>query len=147
MLAASDVEFGSALGDGSFGHVMRGLFRGHVEVAIKVKRNRDPRTDRSFRVETAAFVRIPPHANVLGFVGCLPPANPDEAPSIVTRFAHGGTVLDRINLLRRPLNPFELRHILVGCVYGLDHVHRAGLLHCDIKCVPATRSHTPAHAP
>lgn len=135
-LALADV-----IAEGAFGVVRRArLAAGGVRVAVKFPRyDAQPAeaVNRTFRHEEAALRSLPPHPNVIRFVGCARPASPGEATPIVTLLLGGGTVLDRIMRLGRPLNLYEARHVLVGCVRALVHLHAHGLIHRDIKCVPA----------
>lgn len=92
------------------------------------------------------------HANVLGFLGCLPPDAPGRAAPIVTPLAPLGTLANRIfqcrqtryetrrfNFKARRLNRYEARHLLVGCVNGLAHLHALGIIHRDVKWVAVRR--------
>ncbi len=119
------------VGEGGFGRVIRArdldLDR---EVAIKLLTDRRPRERSRFQREAGALAELQhPH-----LVRIYDHGEADGTPYLVMEFLGGPD-------LRSLTDPEAIRGALLGLAEGLDHLHRAGLVHRDVK--PANVRLTP----
>ncbi|MCO5167142.1 MAG: bifunctional serine/threonine-protein kinase/formylglycine-generating enzyme family protein [Planctomycetes bacterium] len=117
------------LGRGGMGAVYAGVDpRTGAPVAIKVLAAADPQSRARFRREGVAQAAVDRHPNVLRVLGA---GEQDGAPFLVMELAEGGDLAARLK--QGPLPPREAARLVAQLAHGLAHVHRAGILHRDLK--------------
>ncbi len=124
-------EIGGVLGRGAFCSVYaaRHLRLGR-EVAIKVlsaKLFSDPYARGRFATEARILASLH-HEHVVRVHGYLE----DELCALIMERLHGGRLADRLRLRQAPSYPQSCAWALAA-LYGLDHAHRRGILHRDVK--------------
>ncbi|MFF5768649.1 protein kinase [Streptomyces tanashiensis] len=119
------------LGEGGMGRVYLGRSRGGRTVALKVVHGAlagDP----GFRTRFAREVRAAQSLRGAGTVPVLD-ADPDaEVPWLATAYVPGPALSEAV-LAHGPLPEPALWRLLSGLAHALDGVHRAGLVHRDVK--------------
>ncbi|WP_371129595.1 protein kinase [Streptomyces sp. TLI_105] len=119
------------LGEGGMGRVYLGRSRGGRTVALKVVHGAlagDP----GFRTRFAREVRAARSLRGAGTVPVLD-ADPDaEVPWLATAYVPGPALSEAV-LAHGPLPAPALWRLLSGLAHALDGVHRAGLVHRDVK--------------
>ncbi|MFF7436610.1 protein kinase [Streptomyces sp. NPDC008122] len=119
------------LGEGGMGRVYLGRSRGGRTVALKVVHGAlagDP----GFRTRFAREVRAARSLRGAGTVPVLD-ADPDaEVPWLATAYVPGPALSEAV-LAHGPLPEPALWRLLSGLAHALDGVHRAGLVHRDVK--------------
>ncbi len=131
-------EIQSALGAGGMGEVYRARdTRLDRTVAIKILA-RDPRETAPVRERFAQEARAlsqlnHPHVCTLYDVGEQAPASPDDDPLryLVMEFVDGETLAARIERGALPLD--QALSFAIQMADALDKVHRAGIIHGDLK--------------
>jgi eukaryotic-like serine/threonine-protein kinase len=129
LLAYSDVLLHRQLGQGGMGKVYRATWRGSgVPVAVKLLRKplRGHETAAArFRQEAALLARLR-HPGIVAVhgVGLLP----DGGHFLVMDLVEGS---DLARLPRPPVG--EALRWLAEAAEAIDHAHRAGVVHCDLK--------------
>ncbi|WP_341250048.1 serine/threonine-protein kinase [Euzebya pacifica] len=119
------------IGRGGFGVV----YRGHQEVydrdvAVKViTATMDAEMADGLAREIRAMGRMSGHPNVLQVY--VAGTTDDSRPYLVTPWATGGSLQNRIDT--RPQSPDEVRRWAIPVARAVDHIHRAGMLHRDLK--------------
>ncbi|MFF3332400.1 PQQ-binding-like beta-propeller repeat protein [Streptomyces sp. NPDC002888] len=119
------------LGAGGMGVVYRGSSRSGRQVAVKVVHAQyadDPEFRTRFRQEIAAIRKVSG-----AFTAPVVDADPDAPrPWMATQFVPGPTLADRVGD-EGPLAGVELARLALGLVEALHEVHRAGVVHRDLK--------------
>ena len=117
------------LGSGSYGSVFGCTSASGAEVAVKISFGRE--ADATER-EAAVMALIPPHPNVLSAVDFQ-----SEATHTVLAMplATGGDTL-KFMMERNctPLAESEVRGLFSQLLDAVEHIHRNGIVHRDIKC-------------
>lgn len=131
-----ELQIGSSIGTGAFGHVLRGILHGK-EVAIKhMKMDGDEVVARGRRVhfekvlaEVRSLSRFP-HPNVLRFIGaCVD----DNNLYLVSELAERGSLWDVLHDADVRLSWARRCDMAIQAVRGLEHMSNAGFLHGDVK--------------
>eukprot|EP00727_Mastigamoeba_balamuthi_P004341 m51a1_g13905 putative serine-threonine protein (861) ;mRNA; f:757455-760641 len=121
--------FSDPIGDGSFGTVWRGEYRG-LEVAVKLLKNQEfmtPQMAADFESEVAVMERIR-HPCIVNFVGAV--RMPGRL-SIVTEFCDCGSLG---GALEKKSASWGLRlKSLYDCARGMTFLHASNILHRDLK--------------
>ncbi|REE96726.1 protein kinase domain-containing protein [Thermomonospora umbrina] len=121
------------LGAGGMGVVYLGRDRDGTQAAVKVingdlLRGADQGHVARFRREIAALGRLGRRCTAL-----LLDADPDaDPPYLVTEYVHGPTLGAEIDR-HGPLADGPLESLAVAVLAALDHIHRAGVTHRDLK--------------
>jgi predicted Ser/Thr protein kinase len=127
-----EIDLARPIGTGGMAVVYRGKdTRTRRDVALKTLRveyRRDPETRARFRREarTMAFLTHPNVARVFDLY------EDDEAPWAVLEFVPGQSIKQRL-AQRGPFTPEETALVLEQAARALDHLHRQGLVHLDVK--------------
>ncbi|WP_369635194.1 serine/threonine-protein kinase, partial [Nocardia sp. JMUB6875] len=90
----------------------------------------DPRGRAKFEREAALAARLE-HPNIVAIYDRA--GSEAETPWISMKYVPGGDVAQRIGERGGPLSPDEAVRILTDAAHGLDHAHRHGILHRDVK--------------
>ena len=121
------------LGEGVSGRVYRGYYRG-MAVVVKLPKSREMSTAQ-WR-EWQAHLRLPPHPNLVSFVGSLVMCDTNY---LVLRWVEQGSLK---SLLSQPstsstagwyTRPYAILRAAVDVAGALHHVHRHGLVHRDVS--------------
>ena len=128
-LDPDEIQVFSSIGNGAFGAVYRGKYRG-FDVAVKLFKNQakpSPALLRDFKaeVEMAESLR---HTCITTFVGAV--HNPG-ALALVTEFCPFGNL--SAALTRYPFSPVLKLKALLDVARAIDYLHQSGLLHRDLK--------------
>lgn len=119
------------LGAGGMGVVYRGRSRSGREVAVKVVHAQyaeDPVFRARFRQEIEAVRKVSG-----AFTAPVVDADPEAVrPWMATQYVSGPTLAARIRD-HGPLRGAELRRLALGLVEALREIHRAGVVHRDLK--------------
>ncbi|MHA4777774.1 serine/threonine-protein kinase [Streptomyces sp. MSC1_001] len=119
------------LGEGGMGRVYLGRSRGGRTVALKVVHGAIA-GDPGFRTRFAREVRAAQSLRGAGTVPVLD-ADPDaEVPWLATAYVPGPALSEAV-LTHGPLPDPALWRLLSGLAHALEGVHRAGLVHRDVK--------------
>ena len=115
----------SRIEDGAFGSVARGTWQGHVVAIKKVLNPRDKGEEADFRKECTLLASLPLHPSIL-----RPNAVCFEYPTfaVLTPYYPDGTVRDWT-----PASLTEVLACMTDLAEALDHLHRHGILHRDVK--------------
>ncbi|PRP83573.1 ankyrin repeat-containing protein [Planoprotostelium fungivorum] len=129
MLNSKDIEYTVKLGEGSFGDVFKGLYRGKQEVAVKVLRKK-PELLEEFKKEFQINCRIRSPYIVIFLGVCLGPKT-----CIVMEYCSKGSLY---SFMKDPQYTFgweqffrASKEILLGLNYL--HAHKPQILHRDMK--------------
>ena len=121
---------GDPLGSGSLGVVYRATARDGALVAIKILRE-ELGADDIFRRRFAHEARVAREVRHRHLVPVLEAGEDDGRPYVVTPFVGGGSLDQR--LADGPLPVHDLARTVAHVAAGLDALHRAGLVHRDVK--------------
>lgn len=130
VIDADELSFGDVLGQGAFGQVFRGDYRGRV-VAIKKLLDSiasDEARIATFVREIDVVSRLRPSPYVVEFVGAsvaLPHC------CLVMEFVPGGS-LDRLVLSNRPLSVGQRVAMALDAAQGMAHIHSERVIHQDL---------------
>uniref|UniRef100_A0A7S1YGR3 Non-specific protein-tyrosine kinase n=1 Tax=Sexangularia sp. CB-2014 TaxID=1486929 RepID=A0A7S1YGR3_9EUKA len=117
------------IGEGAFGLVLRGSW-GDKEVAIKEVKGTSVEARKQLLDEGTKLTKLPPHENVVTFYGVC-----DSPPAIVLQFCDGGSLLSRLYGKQdgvKSLAELERQSIALDIARGLEHLHRARVVHRDV---------------
>ncbi|MEU4386940.1 serine/threonine-protein kinase [Promicromonospora sp. NPDC023805] len=121
----------SRLGSGGMGDVYLGTTRRGEQVAIKLIRGAQLHDDEfrtRFRREVRAAAKVRSR-----FIANLIDADPDaELPWLATEYVPGPT-LSQALAAQGPLREDEVLRLVAGVTEALHEIHRAGLVHRDVK--------------
>jgi len=124
-----------AVGDGSFGTVYRGLYRGQ-DVAVKVLKNQDEwmqstKHMEDFQREVGIMERLK-HPCIVRFIGGI--HKPGDL-AIVTEFCPLGNLSDFLKKHQGSLSPeCKLRvKFALDCARGMAYLHGCNVIHRDLK--------------
>ncbi|MFI5803840.1 protein kinase [Streptomyces sp. NPDC051561] len=119
------------LGTGGMGTVFLGRSPSGREVAVKLVHEQyasDPTFRTRFRQEVAAARRVSG-----AFTAAVVDADPEaERPWMATQYVPGPTLAEQLHR-HGPLSMGELRQLALGLVEALRDIHRAGVIHRDLK--------------
>ena len=124
-----DIVCEKKIGEGSFGIVFKGIFRGH-EVAVK-KMKENGTTDEAtaeFAKEVAMLDKFRCD-QIVHFYGACTITN---HVMLVTEFAPCGSLTDCIKTCSEPEKLIKAK-LMLDAARGLDYLHSNGILHRDIK--------------
>ncbi|MFG2114250.1 PQQ-binding-like beta-propeller repeat protein [Streptomyces sp. NPDC048718] len=128
---AGQYRLGPVLGSGGMGVVRLAMSDSGLRLAVKVvhaDHAADPEFRARFRQEVAAARRVSG-----AFTAPVVDADPDaERPWMATLFIDGPTLSDRVKQ-GGPLGLDELRRLASGLSEALRDIHRAGVVHRDLK--------------
>jgi outer membrane protein assembly factor BamB len=128
---AGQYRLGPVLGSGGMGVVHLATSDSGLRLAVKVvhaDHAADPEFRARFRQEVAAARRVSG-----AFTAPVVDADPDaERPWMATLFTDGPTLSDRVKR-GGPLGVEELRRLASGLAEALRDIHRAGVVHRDLK--------------
>jgi len=144
LIAQEELHLIKRIGDGAMGCVFEGSYKGH-QVAVKCLQDQYEEGSQEY-IDLMQEINIisrnyknpsKMHPNIVGFVGvCLQDTN----PLLVMELMEGGALSDVVNRKAteawnnkwRPLKKDMLRWS-IHLMQGLVHLHKAGIIHRDIK--------------
>jgi serine/threonine protein kinase len=131
-IRASDLEFMSKLGEGSFGAVWLGKYKGrHVAIKKLTASVLGSQVTEFFR-EASLMSAIKPHGNVVRMLGmCQEMGN----LSIVMEFLSGGCLDQYLKTLKEDgqnLPADDLYKIVIGIARGMAHLAESHIIHRDL---------------
>eukprot|EP01026_Neomeris_dumetosa_P045569 TRINITY_DN3859_c0_g1_i21.p1 TRINITY_DN3859_c0_g1~~TRINITY_DN3859_c0_g1_i21.p1 ORF type:complete len:563 (-),score=66.47 TRINITY_DN3859_c0_g1_i21:1776-3464(-) len=119
----------SRIGQGQFGTLYKGAYCGQ-SVAIKILRdvNASPQQYQEF-VQEVSIMRKVRHKNVVQFIGAC-----TQKPNlcILFEFMSGGSLYDHLKQ-NGPLNYKQVIKVALDVSYGMDYLHKMGIIHRDLK--------------
>jgi serine/threonine protein kinase len=128
-----EVDQSVILGEGSYAAVYGAVHRGTGErVAVKAIKRRylfSEDEKASVRNEIDNMRRIPKHRNVIRLRETFETL--EHVYLVMERSTHGN--LDQMLQLRRKLTELETMWVVKQLLDAVDLLHRAGVLHCDLK--------------
>ncbi|SHN39432.1 WD40 repeat domain-containing serine/threonine protein kinase [Cryptosporangium aurantiacum] len=109
-----------------------------IDLALKIPREQlfaDAAGQRAFQAEAESWVSLGAHPNI---VNCAYVRRIDQLPAVFAEWVDGGSLADAVRhrrlydggpqaALRRAID------VAVQMAWGLDHAHRLGLVHQDVK--------------
>ncbi|MEU8529653.1 serine/threonine-protein kinase [Streptomyces sp. NPDC048629] len=128
---AGEYRLGACLGAGGMGVVHLARSASGLRLAIKIVHEThasDPEFRARFRQEVAAARRVSG-----AFTAPVVDADPEaERPWMATLYVPGPTLAEQVKR-SGPLSPAELRRLTAGLAEALRDIHRAGVVHRDLK--------------
>ncbi|WP_330174326.1 serine/threonine-protein kinase [Streptomyces sp. NBC_01498] len=128
---AGSYRLEACLGSGGMGVVHLARSASGLRLAVKVVHQQyaaDPEFRARFRQEVAAARRVSG-----AFTAPVVDADPDaERPWMATSYIPGPTLAEQVKT-NGPLSPAELRRLTAGLAEALRDIHRAGVVHRDLK--------------
>jgi hypothetical protein len=133
VIASSEVTRGRVLGQGQFGVVCRGEWRG-ISVAIKQIKKAAIGGDSAvaeFEAEIGRMSGMPPHKNIVLFYGVVRLA--DDEIGAVLEFCEQGALVDMLyGDKRRDLSEQQQLQIAYDAACGVMHLHANRIVHRDL---------------
>ncbi|MGI8631696.1 MAG: serine/threonine-protein kinase [Solirubrobacterales bacterium] len=123
-------ELVGQIGEGGMGSVLRARTADGQDVAIKLVKP-ELASDQVFRRRFAREVRIASEVRHENLVAVIESGEHDGLPWLAQPYVSGGSLADRLE--SGHLELAEALKIATGVARGLDAVHRAGLVHRDVK--------------
>jgi len=125
----SELTMEKKLGEGAYGVVYRGKWRG-ITVAIKeMKDLDDEEAINDFRSEIAILGKLR-HPNCVLFMGAS--TKPHQL-CIITEFLEGGSVHDILHEQKRRFDLKTVVSLSKQTAFGVNYLHLSGILHRDLK--------------
>lgn len=128
---AGSYRLEAVLGSGGMGVVHLARSASGLRLAVKVVHQQyaaDPEFRARFRQEVAAARRVSG-----AFTAPVVDADPDaERPWMATSYIPGPTLAEQVKN-NGPMSPAELRRLTAGLAEALRDIHRAGVVHRDLK--------------
>lgn len=128
---AGSYRLEACLGSGGMGVVHLARSASGLRLAVKVVHQQyaaDPEFRARFRQEVAAARRVSG-----AFTAPVVDADPDaERPWMATSYIPGPTLAEQVKS-NGPMAPAELRRLTAGLAEALRDIHRAGVVHRDLK--------------
>lgn len=121
----------SLIGEGGMGHVFKALGPDGREVALKVVKA-DVAADEEFRRRFAREARAAQKVSDSHVVAVVDEGEHDGLPYLVQELIEGGSLAERLEAGPR-LEPEEVVRVCHQVAAGLAAMHRAGLVHRDVK--------------
>jgi len=121
-----DLQLDSVIGEGTYGRVWKGKWKGGCDVAVKQNTGN---VDDDIELEVDILASIRQHANIVTFYGvCMHEAG---GPYLVMEYFPGGSVDKQFN---RGLSGFEKLDIIRQASFGVEHLHDEMIVHRDLAC-------------
>ncbi|MGW1885835.1 protein kinase domain-containing protein [Streptomyces sp. NPDC001970] len=128
---AGQYRLEACLGAGGMGVVHLARSASGMRLAVKIVHEQyaaDPEFRARFRQEVAAARRVSG-----AFTASVVDADPDaDRPWMATLYVPGPTLADQVKR-NGPMTPAELRRLTAGLAEALRDIHRAGVVHRDLK--------------
>ena len=142
----NELHIEQVIGQGSFGIVRVGTFRG-MQVAVKElkvgttfvysgKTEEDARREEvmDLKREAATMARVSNHVNVVPFVGVVL----EPTPSVVMEYMPGGSVEELVvvrgeRYIRDKIKWYAIFKMIRDAAAGVLHLHRQGVIHRDLS--------------
>lgn len=129
----SELELGAVLGEGAFGVVRSGKWRGRTVAVKQIKKSSiggDKALD-EFELEIGRMATLQPHENVVQLYGVVHLPSGDVA-AVVEFCAQGALVSALYGAKPRQWTMKELVHVAYDSACGIMHLHANNIIHRDI---------------
>eukprot|EP01087_Luapelamoeba_hula_P023239 TRINITY_DN8505_c0_g2_i2.p1 TRINITY_DN8505_c0_g2~~TRINITY_DN8505_c0_g2_i2.p1 ORF type:complete len:618 (-),score=45.44 TRINITY_DN8505_c0_g2_i2:295-2148(-) len=131
----SDIILGAFLGEGAYGKVYKGLWRG-AEVAIKTFDQIDlAQADESLlneiKREAGMMQKLGNHPNIIGFIGAVTEPGSGKL-CILTDYCPNGSLYDYLIKSKRRVAPYTFFRICRDIAAAILHLHKENMVHRDI---------------
>lgn len=132
--AFHNVKLGAVIGEGGSGKVHEATYKGR-KVACKVLFTRpnqfgsNGHADEFWR-EVQVQSRLPPHPNVLRLLGACPTP---PTLALLTELCGKGSLYTLLHSPQVALTWLDVVHIALGAARGMQHLHKHGVIHRDLK--------------
>jgi serine/threonine protein kinase len=130
---AAELELGQVLGEGAFGVVRRGEWRGRSCAVKQIKKTAigDAKAVADFEAEIGRMSSLQPHENVVQLYGVVELANGDVGA--VVEFCAQGSLADALYGGKpRDFSDDQLRRVAYDAACGLMHLHMHKIIHRDV---------------
>jgi len=134
----AEIELNILLGEGNFGQVYKGLWRGTTTVAVKILKNTVNELE-EFKKEAKLYAQLPPHPNIVQFLGITLPSKSGQSESesssarIIMEFLPAGNLKSWLQNLRNdPMQESMEIQLSKGIAAGMDHLHSNHIIHRDL---------------
>ena len=121
------------LGKGGFAqvHLKRDKFT-KKEYAVKIinTSNLDLKTKHLMVKEITILKKLKEHANIIKFYDSI---LTEDGVELILEYCNGGSLEKYLQNYKKPFPPDIVRHIAKQILQGLDHLHKNGIIHRDIK--------------
>ncbi|KAI8800055.1 kinase-like domain-containing protein, partial [Cladochytrium replicatum] len=126
-----EVEMLNPIARGGFGEVLRGVWLGHVDVAVKRLHMKldTTRVRQDFLREVRAWYPLR-HPNVLELLGACASA---ERPFMISPLMTGGHALQYLE--RHPVSASRSLKLLYEIALGMSYLHSRRVIHADLKAI------------
>ena len=115
------------LGEGNFGTVYKGIYRGSQEVAYKVPKGK---LSQATKTETDILKTLH-HPSIVQYIDVIHTA---RHTLLVMEFVDGGTLTDYIRNTPKSLDYWcDSRNKMIDVSYALSYLHEKHVVHADLK--------------
>lgn len=121
----AELKLGEKLGEGAFGVVFKGTWRGGAVAIKKVHNDVKEQNVQDFLKEAALMKKIRPHTNVVQFLGIC--SNPLV---IVTEYLEKGSLYHYLRTEEgKTMSKKQMMDIIKGVASGMYHLVSEGIVH------------------
>eukprot|EP01133_Synstelium_polycarpum_P011935 gene11935-13910_t len=127
----SELQIHAKLGEGTFGVVYKGAWRGSTVAIKQIKINEDVTNQvlDEFRKELTILSKLRHPNIVLLMAACTQPPN----LCFVTEFLNGGSLYDTLHSKKIRMNMPLYKKLAQQIAQGMNYLHLSGVIHRDIK--------------
>ncbi|ELR22090.1 protein kinase domain containing protein [Acanthamoeba castellanii str. Neff] len=131
-----DLRLGKLLGEGAFGKVYKGEYRGAV-VAVKLFEalrldQADQKVLHELRSEAQMMERLSNHPSIVKFVGAITKGEEGSNFALVTEFCPRGSLYDLLVKKKKKLPLITLVRMARDAASGVLHLHKEHIVHRDL---------------